>query len=45
MLKEKERKMPHYKEYVAGWLDSSVHDFLEAISLDSKSAAFALMTC
>ena len=34
-----------YKNYVAGWLDSSIHDFLGTISLDAQSAKYALITC
>lgn len=35
----------HYKDYVAGWLDSSVHDSLEVLLGGSASTAFALITC
>ena len=35
----------HYKDYVAGWLDSSVHDSLEVFLGGSASTAFALITC
>jgi hypothetical protein len=34
-----------YKGYVAGWLDTSVHDFLEVLSPASLSAKYALITC
>jgi len=37
--------MLHYKAYVAGWLDSSIDDFLERFPGTSRSAAFALITC
>jgi hypothetical protein len=44
---ESDRKtnMLHYNEYVVGWLDSSIHDFLEVFPRSSKSTAFALITC
>jgi hypothetical protein len=42
--KEKE-KILHYKDYVAGWLDTSIHDFLEVLSHDSRATAYALITC
>jgi hypothetical protein len=31
--------------YVAGWLDSSVHDFLEVLSPRAQSTKYALVTC
>lgn len=34
-----------YKDYTAGWLDSSVHDFLATNPLDVASIQFALITC
>jgi len=34
-----------YKQYVAGWLNSSVHDFLEFFPGGSGSTAYALITC
>lgn len=34
-----------YKDYVAGWLDSSIHDFLEAFSPGSAATKYALITC
>jgi hypothetical protein len=37
--------MVAYKQYVAGWLNSSIHDFLEAIPLGSAKAQYALITC
>jgi hypothetical protein len=37
--------MVHFKEYVAGWLDSSIPDFLELLPRNSSSTAFALITC
>lgn len=37
--------MVAYKQYVAGWLNSSIHDFLEATRLGSTSAQYALITC
>lgn len=38
-------KVLQFGEYVSGWLDSSVHDFLDAFLPSSASAAFALITC
>jgi hypothetical protein len=32
-------------DYVAGWLDSSVHDFLKEFPSDTKSAKYVLVTC
>lgn len=37
--------MVHYKNYVAGWLDSSIHDFLAVLPTPSASAKYALITC
>jgi hypothetical protein len=37
--------MVAYKQYVAGWLNSSIHDFLEATPLGSAKAQYALITC
>src|SRR5438067_2214885 len=37
--------MVHYKNYVAGWLDSSIHDFLAVFPPSSASAKYALITC
>ena len=34
-----------YQDYVAGWLDSSIHDFLQAFPPISKSMSYALITC
>ena len=38
-------KMIHYKSYVAGWLDSSIHDVLDALPRSSKATSFGLITC
>jgi hypothetical protein len=38
-------KIVSYKNYVAGWLDSSVHDFLEVLSPSAVSTKYALLTC
>jgi hypothetical protein len=35
----------HYKYYVAGWLNSSIHDFLRMIPPNSRSMKYALITC
>jgi hypothetical protein len=37
--------MIKYKDYLAGWLNSSIHDFLEATPLKSSKARYALITC
>lgn len=37
-------KIVTYKDYVAGWLDSSVHDFLEVLSSRAASTKYALIT-
>lgn len=34
-----------YKDYVAGWLDSSIHDFLQVLSPTATSTKYALITC
>src|SRR5271165_4831480 len=45
-MKTKEQKnILHYKEYVAGWLDTSIHDFLETYQPNSRAGEFALITC
>ena len=38
-------KLVSSKDYVAGWLDSSIHDFLEILSPNSASTKYALITC
>lgn len=38
-------KIVSYKNYVAGWLDTSVHDFLEVLSPRAASTKYALITC
>jgi hypothetical protein len=42
---ETERKMVHYNDYVAGWLESSIQDFLSVFPRNSESADYALITC
>jgi hypothetical protein len=37
--------MVKVKDYVAGWLDSSIHDFLPVLPAASASARYALITC
>ncbi len=37
-------KIVSYKDYVAGWLDTSIHDFLEAFSPGDASTKYALIT-
>ncbi|HUY34357.1 MAG TPA: hypothetical protein VMV69_16545 [Pirellulales bacterium] len=44
MESERNGQVLRYNGYVAGWLDSSIHDFLEVFHT-SKTTAFALITC
>src|SRR5438309_6125790 len=37
--------MVQYQGYVAGWLDSSIHDLLRILPPRSKSTTYALITC
>lgn len=37
--------MVHYNEYVAGWLDSSLGDFLAELPRPGENALYALLTC
>jgi hypothetical protein len=37
--------MASFKGYTAGWLNSSIHDFLEEIPRPFESIRFALITC
>jgi hypothetical protein len=37
--------MISFEKYVAGWLDSSVHDLLEVLPPKSRSTTYALITC
>jgi hypothetical protein len=37
--------MVHSNGYVAGWLNTSIADFLSALPRNSDSAAYALITC
>ncbi|MEI8373769.1 MAG: hypothetical protein WCJ35_13155 [Planctomycetota bacterium] len=32
-------------EYMSGWVDTSIHDFLSAIEVPPSSMAYALITC
>lgn len=38
-------KIVSNKDYVAGWLDSSIHDFLEVLSPIAANTKYALITC
>jgi len=38
-------KIVSYKDYVAGWLDSSIHDFLKVLSPSASGTKYALITC
>ncbi len=38
-------KIVAYKQYVAGWLDSTIHDFLPSLSSADASTKYALITC
>lgn len=37
--------MVYYKNYVAGWLNSSIHDFIQDFPRASESTKYALITC
>ena len=37
--------MVYAKDYVAGWLDSSINDFLNVLPPNTNSAKYALVTC
>ncbi len=37
--------MASFRGYTAGWLNSSIHDFLEEIPRPFESIQFALITC
>jgi hypothetical protein len=37
--------MVHYHDYVAGWLDGSIHDLLPRLPGTARSTRFALITC
>jgi hypothetical protein len=41
----KDASMVSYRDYVAGWLDSSVRDFLGLLPPNVKSTKYALITC
>ena len=38
-------KRINYKEYVAGWLDTTVHDFVNELSVDSTELQYCLIAC
>jgi hypothetical protein len=38
-------KIVSYKGYVAGWLDNSIHDFLQVLSANEPGTKYALITC
>jgi len=38
-------KIVSYKDYVAGWIDVSIHDFLQNLSPSATDIRFALITC
>ncbi len=38
-------KIVTYKDYVAGWLDTTIHDFLEELPADGASTKYAMITC
>lgn len=44
-MKNHQNGMVQYRDYVAGWLDSSIHDFLENVPGPSASMSFSLITC
>jgi hypothetical protein len=37
--------MVYYQDYVAGWLDSSIHEVLATLPLSGTSMKYALITC
>jgi hypothetical protein len=37
--------MVQYKDYVAGWFASSIHEFIRVFPLDSKKLKYALISC
>ena len=39
------KKIVSNKDYVAGWLDSSIHEFLEVLSPGAANTKYALITC
>ena len=43
-MKNSDNGMIHYKDYVAGWMDSSISDFLASFPRTSKRMDFALIT-
>ena len=43
-MRNSNKGMVYYKDYVAGWLDSSIRDFLGHFPRTSKSMDFALIT-
>ena len=38
-------KLVRNENYVAGWLNSSIHDFVETLPLEGGSTKYALITC
>lgn len=44
-MKNGNGKPVQFKGYVAGWLDSTIPDFLEQLAEIPESMAFALLTC
>jgi hypothetical protein len=38
-------KLISYQDYVAGWLDTSIHEFLEVLSPNEPGTKYALITC
>jgi hypothetical protein len=43
-MRSGEKSVVSYEDYVAGWLDSSIHDFLGNLPEPSESMDFALIT-
>jgi hypothetical protein len=43
--KEMKVKIVSSKDYVAGWLDTTIHDFLKVLSPSAASTKYALITC
>jgi hypothetical protein len=43
-MSQRSNKLVSYESYVAGWLDSSIHDFFEAFPSTFNSMEYALIT-
>jgi hypothetical protein len=43
--KQMSMKLVSFKDYVAGWVDGTMHDFLEVLPAKAASIKYALITC